>query len=607
MKQATVLSLFSGAGGLDLGFHTEGFEIKACIEVDENACKTIEMNKSKYLSNDTKIYCADITKLDGNSVKDDIGNVDFIIGGPPCQSFSAAGRRAGGVYGVNDTRGSLFWFYAQYLKIFKPKGFLFENVKGLLQANKSKDWEIIKQSFRELGYNLSYRVLDAADYGTPQHRERVIMVGWIDKSPFRFPRPIFGPNSSDKRSYITPRMVFSDVDDPEEDVPIYSGKYGHLLKDIPPGLNYSFYTERMRHPNPLFAWRSKFSGFLYKLDPDEPSKTLVAHQGKYDGPFHWKNRKLNIDELIRLQSFPIDYKFAGSRISIEKQIGNSVAPKLSSYLAKSVLKQVFHSDMSLDLLDSDEILKKPKKSRLREITQQNSFVKHNGSQLNLFASCITNWPTRITNLSIYEEVFENKCILKNGEWQIQVKKKNCKCNVVLKIEVDFIQPIYGTFEKIVCILKTNNILEFNFAWDFIHKLVDSSCSYGSLQPLYGHFTEPYPKFSLTTTTNMPESSITLLMKKMEDYSFLSKTHDYSEIRNLFDTNISILDLVRLLRSKGVDIRIHETNRTIPKNSFRICYPFCLPSWQPNYITWADAGKHKTGDLDIKKLIFDSAS
>jgi len=607
MERATVLSLFSGAGGLDLGFHIESFEIKACIEIDEDACKTLEMNKGKYLSNNTRIYCADITKLDASLVKDDIGDVDFVIGGPPCQSFSAAGRRVGGVYGVNDTRGSLFWFYAQYLKIFQPKGFLFENVKGLLQANKSKDWEIIKHSFRELGYNLSYRVLDAADYGTPQHRERVIMVGWIDKAPFRFPRPVFGPNSSDGRSYITPRIAFSDVDDPEEDIPIYSGKYGHLLKDIPPGSNYSFYTERMGHPNPLFAWRSKFSGFLYKLDPDEPSKTLVAHQGKYDGPFHWKNRKLNIDELIRLQGFPIDYKFAGSRTSIEKQIGNSVAPKLSSYLAKSVLMQVFHSDIVLELLNSDEILKKPRRSRVREHTQKNVFFKHNGGQLNLFVNHITDWPTRSTDLPIYEEFFKNKCILKNGEWQIQVKKRNCQCNVVIKIEVDFIQPVYKTFEKIVCILKTNNILEFNFAWDFIHKLVDSSCSYESLQPLYGHFTEPYPQFSLTTTTNMPENGITLLMKKMEDYSFLSKVHDYSEIRNLFDTKISILDLVRLLRSKGIDIRIHETNRTIPENSFRICYLFCLPSWQPTYITWADAGKHKTGDLDLEKLFFGSVS
>ncbi|MDQ6977493.1 MAG: DNA cytosine methyltransferase, partial [Ghiorsea sp.] len=192
MKKVKVLSLFSGAGGLDLGFHLEGFDIKACIELEKDACDTLELNKDKYLSKDTKIYCHDITKLPPESVKNEIGNVDFMIGGPPCQSFSAAGRRAGGVPGINDTRGSLFWYYAQYLRTFKPKGFLFENVKGILQANKSQDWEIIKESFRELGYKLTYRILDAADYGTPQHRERVILVGQLLETPFKFPKPVFG-------------------------------------------------------------------------------------------------------------------------------------------------------------------------------------------------------------------------------------------------------------------------------------------------------------------------------------------------------------------------------------------------------------------------------
>jgi DNA (cytosine-5)-methyltransferase 1 len=372
MKRTTVLSLFSGAGGLDLGFHLEGFDIKACIEIEKDACETLKLNKGKYLNENTKIYCEDITKLDPKKVEKEIGKVEFMIGGPPCQSFSAAGRRAGGVFGVNDTRGSLFWFYAQYLKVFKPKGFLFENVKGILQANKNQDWEIIKQSFKEIGYKLSYSIVDAADFGVPQHRERVIMVGQKIDTPFRFPRPIYGHNSKDNKPYITPRMVFQDIDDPNEIVPIYSGKYGHLLAEIPPGLNYSHYTERMGHPAPLFAWRSKFSGFLYKLDPDEPSKTLVAHQGKYDGPFHWKNRKLNKDELIRIQGFPVDYIFFGTKISIEKQIGNSVAPILASVLARSVAKQIFNKEIDIGLLQPNEVLKRKLKSRVKK---SSGFIK----------------------------------------------------------------------------------------------------------------------------------------------------------------------------------------------------------------------------------------
>ena len=601
-NKIAVLSLFSGAGGLDLGFHLEGFKIKACVEIDADACKTLESNKHKYLSKDTTIYCNDITELDPYIIKNSIGKIDFMIGGPPCQSFSAAGRRAGGVYGIHDTRGSLFWYYAKFLKVFNPKGFLFENVKGILQANKSEDWNIIQKSFKELGYNLSYRVLDAADFGTPQHRERLILVGWVSENPFKFPKPVFGPHSTNKTPYITPRIAFSDIDDPHENVPIYSGKYGHLLADIPPGLNYSFYTERMGHPEPLFAWRSRFSGFLYKLDPDEPSKTLVAQQGKYDGPFHWRNRKLNIDELIRIQGFPIDYKFFGSRLSIEKQIGNSVAPKLSQYLAKSICKQIFDNKKNVELLEPDDVLKRQKKSRVKtKNVSRDSKNQTKIKQLNLFSEKI-NWTKDDINLAIYEDNFNNSCILRNGIWTINAKEKSYKNKVNLKIVVRFFQPIANHFEEIVCNFEADSILKFNLAWDFIHKIVDYSCSYESLQPLYGHFTEPYPKFSVQTFTSEPNNLISLLMKKMEDFSFLSKIHTYRELIDLLRENVNVPDLVRLLRSKGVDIRIHETNRTIPENYFIICYPFCMPSWQPTYTKWVDVGSHKTADIKVEKLI-----
>ncbi len=602
MKKVKVLSLFSGAGGLDFGFHLEGFDIKACIELEQDACDTLELNKGKYLSKDTKIYCNDITKLPPESVKNDIGDVDFIIGGPPCQSFSAAGRRAGGVPGINDTRGSLFWYYVQYLKTFRPKGFLFENVKGILQANKSNDWQIIKESFRELGYKLTYRILDAADYGTPQHRERVILVGQFLDIPFKFPKPVFGPNSENAKLYCTPREAFSDIDDPNEIVPVYSGKYGHLLIDIPPGLNYSFYTERMGHLKPLFAWRSKFSGFLYKLDPDEPSKTLVAHQGKYDGPFHWKNRKLIKEELMRIQGFPVDYKFTGSRISIEKQIGNSVAPKLSRYLAKSVLLQIFNGkNVSIKLLELDEVLIRKKRRRVTKNILPPS--KINGQQLGLVNKVI-DWPHDNVILNIHSGVITNICSLNEGEWKIKAGHADSKNKNKIKIHINviFFQPIARKFNKITCILEAEKIEDFNIAWDFIHKIIDYSCSYESLQPLYGHFTEPYPKFTVKITTNKPKNGISVLLGKMSDYSFLSKIHEYSELRNIFGKNIDILNLIKMLRSKGVDVRIHETNRAIPKHHFKICYPFTTPIWQPTYTKWIDIGEHSTEDLNVEKLM-----
>lgn len=602
MNKIRILSLFSGAGGLDIGFHQEGFLVKACIELEKDACDTLELNRGKYLSKETKIYCKDITKLLPEKVKADIGEIDFMIGGPPCQSFSAAGRRAGGVPGINDTRGSLFWYYAQYLRCFKPKGFLFENVKGILQANKSKDWEIIKESFRELGYNLSYKILDAADYGTPQHRERVIMVGQLSDLPFRFPRPTFGPNSKDAKPYYTPREAFSDIDDVNEIVPVYSGKYGHLLKDIPPGLNYSFYTERMGHEKPLFAWRSKFSGFLYKLDPDEPSKTLVAHQGKYDGPFHWKSRKLKIDELVRIQGFPTDYILSGSRISMEKQIGNSVAPKLGRYLAQSVLKQIFgRKEHPVALIDADDSIIRKKKSRVIR-ANFGSIEKNNCSQLRLFDDAI-NWPNEKISLDLHKSRFSNNCTLKNGEWIINVKKLNSKnLDVTFSVSLDFSSAIGKSFKGITCNLKSSDLNDFNVTWDFIHRIVKHSCSYDSLQPLYGHFTEPYPKFVTTISSNRSKNAIFVLMKKMSEYTFLAKNHDYNLMYEIFGKKIDILTITRYLRSKGVDIRIHETNRTIPKNQFKICYPFTIPSWQPTYTKWVDAGMHTTSDLNIINLM-----
>lgn len=601
MKKINVLSLFSGAGGLDIGFHLEGFHIKACIELNKDACNTLEANKGTYLSHDTKIYCEDITKLSPNTVKEQIGDIDFIIGGPPCQSFSAAGRRAGGVNGINDTRGSLFWYYAQYLQVFKPSGFLFENVKGILQANKSKDWEIIKLSFRELGYHLTYKILNAADYGTPQHRERVIMVGQLVDTPFKFPKPVFGPNSGGKTPYITPREAFADIDDPHEIVPLYSGKYGHLLQEIPPGLNYSFFTENMGHPSPLFAWRSKFSGFLYKLNPDEPCKTLVAQQGKYDGPFHWRNRKLNINELIRIQGFPIDYKFEGSKISIEKQIGNSVAPKLAQYMAKAVLCQCFgEKSTSVDLLEPNEELMLKKRTQF--VKKNNPLLtKSNGLQASLFDVPI-QWPENQIILKIHENNYENVCTLKDGQWVIKANNTNEQNIVEININIDFYQPVMKLFNKISCFLTTSKIEDFNIAWDFIHKMVSSSSSYESLQPLYGHFTEPYPKFDVYISTNKPNNAIHILMEKMSDYIFISKLHKFSELEKIFRETNKFNELIKFLRNMGVDIRTHETNRTIPQNYFRICYPFTIPSWQPTYIKWVDVGHHATADISLKTFI-----
>ena len=166
-----------------------------------------------------------------------------------------------------------------------------------------------------------------------------------------------------------------------------------------------------------------------------------------------------------------------------------------------------------------------------------------------------------------------------GFWQLNVTPKVPEASdVTMKFDLSFVAPVAKCFNRIRCTLTTDSILNFNHAWDFVHKIIDESASYQSLQPLYGHFTEPYPKFTLQFSCSSPNHPIANLISRMSDFNFTSKTQRYSVLQEVFDEQIDLHDVVRTLRDRGVDIRIHETNRTIPPDHFRICYPFCLPSW-----------------------------
>ena len=348
------LSLFSGVGGLDIAFHDAGFRINCALEIDERFATTLQSNTvaGGYLDG-TEILCQDIRQFQPSQSE----KIDFIIGGPPCQSFSAAGRRAAGVQGTQDQRGSLFEEYARILKILKPRGFLFENVYGITGAEGGRAWLSIQKAFRDAGYFLSFRILDAADYGVPQHRERMFIVGTRDEI-FQFPAPTHGPDSLDDIPQIcAERAIFGAGVTDQERIAKIKGRFGHLLEQIPSGLNYSFFTEKMGHPNPIFGWRSKFSDFLYKADPDVPIRTLKAQGGQYTGPFHWDNRPFSIQELKRLQTIPDKYIINGSRQVAIHQIGNSVAPQLARILALSILEQIFKIVLpsKIPVLQSNEV------------------------------------------------------------------------------------------------------------------------------------------------------------------------------------------------------------------------------------------------------------
>lgn len=366
-KRPRVLGLFSGAGGLDIGFEDCGFDIVETVEFEKQFVATLNANSGsdKYFEGAPINRCIDIREYTPS-----LSDIDFIIGGPPCQSFSAAGARASGVAGTKDERGELFREYVRILKLVRPKGFLFENVYRIVGANGGRDWQEITGAFFEAGYQIVSRILDAADYGVPQHRERLIIVGvrkdlW-NGSQYRFPRPTHGPDSLSGLHHVSAASALADLTTTGIKSGL-SGRYGKLLDEIPPGLNYSFFTERMGHPQPIFSWRSKFSDFLYKADPARPVRTIKASGGQYTGPFHWENRPFTVDELKRLQTFPDAYVIAGARGLQTKQIGNSVPPQFARILALSVAEKLFKAEIpsSIDyLMEADTLSFRRRKSAL---------------------------------------------------------------------------------------------------------------------------------------------------------------------------------------------------------------------------------------------------
>jgi DNA (cytosine-5)-methyltransferase 1 len=359
------LSLFAGAGGLDIAFHDAGFQIQSAVEIDPRFAATLQANAvaGGYLAG-TEVLCTDVREFHPPANR----KFDFILGGPPCQSFSAAGRRAAGVPGTQDERGVLFQEYVRLLKLLRPKAFLFENVYGITGAEKGKAWKNICHAFQEAGYQIACRILDTADYGVPQHRERMFIVGTRDGS-FLFPAPTHGPDSPEGAPYLgASDAVEGAVVKPKERQAKVGGRFGHLLEQIPEGLNYSFFTERMGHPQPIFAWRSKFSDFLYKADPKVPVRTIKAQGGQYTGPFHWENRPFTVSELKRLQTFPDQYVIVGKRQIATHQIGNSVPPQAARALALAILQQVFSVELPapLPLLHDEQQL--GFRRRKRELT-----------------------------------------------------------------------------------------------------------------------------------------------------------------------------------------------------------------------------------------------
>jgi DNA (cytosine-5)-methyltransferase 1 len=346
-ERGLAVSLFSGAGGLDLGVEQAGFQVGAAVEFDEDAATTMEKNfhglASPVIRRDIReVPTRDILRAAGLRGRE---RPDLLVGGPPCVAFSKSGFWLDWKRNGEDPKAGLLHAYTRVLAEARPRAFMLENVYALVYKNRASRpaFERFLREIEEAGYKYRWEVLNAADYGVPQLRPRVFVVGVPRGAKLpELPTPTHGGQwerrltGIGEQPHVTSGQAFADlVTDPEPNETV-NGRWGHLLPGIPPGDNYLFYTERRGHPEPVFRWRSRYWNFLLKLDPGRPSPTIQAQPGPNVGPFHWENRRLRVPELKRLFTFPDSFDFVGSRASIQSQVGNAVPPLLARRVAEAV-------------------------------------------------------------------------------------------------------------------------------------------------------------------------------------------------------------------------------------------------------------------------------
>ncbi len=344
-----VIDLFSGCGGLSKGFMDAGCDVILGVDIDQSALNTFELNHGGAKGLNGSLAESDTFE----KMKTIIGDrqVDLIIGGPPCQGFSLTGPR-----NFDDERNKLYLAYIRAVEIFKPKGFVIENVPGMATLYKGEVKDEILKRFRELGYNIECKVLCAADYGVPQIRKRLVFLGIKkDIGEVSFPAPKLKPDQ-----YITSREAIDDlpslVDELGEEKSMYltdartiyqkkmrgkckilSNHTATVHKDfvkaviaqVPEGGNYKDLPAGVgEHRRFHMAWT--------RCNGHKPSRTIDTGHRNY---FHYEyNRIPTVRESARLQSFPDDFIFTGTRTQQYRQVGNAVPPLLGYELAKHLMR-----------------------------------------------------------------------------------------------------------------------------------------------------------------------------------------------------------------------------------------------------------------------------
>lgn len=331
MKKRKCIELFAGAGGLALGLEQAGFEEVALVEIDTIACDTLKLNRPKWnIINDDIVEVSKKDLLKEFNLKE--GELDLISGGYPCQSFSYAGKKLG----FDDVRGTMFYYYSEFIKQLKPKMFLAENVKGLTTHDGGKTIDAMISVFEELGYKVEWKVLNAWDYGVAEKRQRVVIIGirndLTDKIKFNYPTP------HDYKPVL--RDVLKDV--PDSIGAKYPDKKKKVFDLVPPGGYWKDLPDDVakEYMKSCYYMGGGRTGIARRLSWDEPSLTLTCSpmMKQTDRCHPDESRPFTTREYARIQSFPDEWQFAGKMSDIYKQIGNAVPVNLAKCVGESIME-----------------------------------------------------------------------------------------------------------------------------------------------------------------------------------------------------------------------------------------------------------------------------
>ena len=332
-----IIDLFCGCGGLSKGFEKAGFEVELAIDLWQDAIETYNYNHKSKVGK-----CIDIHSLTNEYLQTIKNSIVGVIGGPPCQGYSTVGTRD-----INDPRNHLYLEYYRVVKEINPEFFVIENVKGLLTLNKGAFRDDILERFSKLGYNISYKVLNAANYGVPQNRHRVFFVG-VKNKEFIFPKELEHIFSTEEALSDLPIKFSEELNYLSEP----KNEYQKLMRKDTNGI---FNHEETKHTEatinvislipdggkisdlPKEYWNiRKYNKAFQRMNSKLPSNTIDTGHRNY---FHYKeNRIPTVRESARLQSFSDDFIFLGSRTSQYRQVGNAVPPLLSYAIATEIKK-----------------------------------------------------------------------------------------------------------------------------------------------------------------------------------------------------------------------------------------------------------------------------